>query len=150
EGRIFSPRGCQGFHPGGPTEDQAMKPTFKRKRILVHPRFQFGLVARMSVYLLIATLAVLHTTFIMEVLVYVLSAPAKGAGKGINGLYGDFLLRQRPFLLTLVMIAPILLYDLFKFSHRIAGPLYRCRKVMQDMIDGKAAPEFKPRDRDMM
>jgi hypothetical protein len=37
-----------------------------------------------------------------------------------------------------------------KFSNRIAGPLYRCRRVMRDMAAGKIVPAFKARENDLM
>lgn len=127
-----------------------MKPKYKRRRLLVHPEFQIGLVVRMGAYVLIATLAVLHTTFALEMVNYVLGIRANGVRMGIDNLYLEFLSRQKPFLVTLILVMPILLYDLFKFSNRIAGPLHRCRRLMQDMIDGKPVAEFKPRERDLM
>jgi hypothetical protein len=49
-----------------------------------------------------------------------------------------------------VVIAPLVLYDILKFSHRISGPLYRRRQVMRDMAAGKAVPEFRPRKHDLL
>jgi hypothetical protein len=71
-------------------------------------------------------------------------------GQGVGNLYLDFLGRQKPLLITLVLVTPILLYDLLKFSHRIAGPLYRCRHVMEEMANGKSVPAFQPRKHDLM
>src|SRR5947207_11874011 len=50
----------------------------------------------------------------------------------------------------MVMILPAFLYDLLKFSHRVAGPLLRCRHLMNEMAAGKTVPEFKPRKYDLM
>ena len=63
--------------------------------------------------------------------------------------YAD-IVRERSLLLTLILLTPVLMYDMLKFSHRIAGPLFRCRRVMLEMAEGKPVPEFKPRKRDLM
>ncbi|SRR5258708_557939 len=65
-------------------------------------------------------------------------------------LYGDFLWKQMPMVIGFLAIAPAFLYDLVKFSHRVAGPLFRCRKLMQEMAAGKPVPEFTPRKQDLM
>src|SRR5262245_4535771 len=99
----------------------AMPQKFKRSRLLVDTAFQFRLLARMAFYLLAYTLVVFHIGFAFEVMATIAS---QGLGEGGGHLYLEYLERQRPLLFALVLITPILLYDLLKFSHRIAGPLF--------------------------
>jgi hypothetical protein len=124
-----------------------MGPKFKRKRLWVDPAFQSRLLTRLCLHLLLFALAVVHITFIFELMG---SLVFNDVGQGVANLYLDFLGRQKPLLITLVLVAPILLYDLLKFSHRIAGPLYRCRHVMEEMANGKSVPPFQPRKHDLM
>jgi hypothetical protein len=49
-----------------------------------------------------------------------------------------------------VAIAPVFLYDLVKFSHRVAGPLHRCQSTMQEMADGQVVAEFVRRKHDLL
>ena len=44
----------------------------------------------------------------------------------------------------------MILDNLLKFSHRVAGPLYRCGNLMRQMANGQAVSEFHPRKHDLM
>jgi hypothetical protein len=73
-----------------------------------------------------------------------------GFTKSFWTAYKDYFLQQGPLLLAFVIFTPAFLYDLLKFSHRLAGPLYRCRQLMAQMGRGKTVPEFKPRNNDLV
>jgi hypothetical protein len=124
-----------------------MEPQYKRKRIWVDPPFQTRLLVRMVVYLFLFFFVALHVAFFFHVLRHFTT---NGLGAGIDNLYLDFLSAQQPLLLTLLMLTPILLYDLLKFSHRVAGPLFRARKILGEMADGKPVRPFTPRQGDLM
>jgi hypothetical protein len=124
-----------------------MKPRFKRTRLLVDPSFQFGLLRRTAFYLLLWTIVIFHVFFIFH-LYEATTEPAPY--RGMASVYAEFFSQQKPLLGTLILVTPLLLYDLLKFSNRIAGPLFRCRRVMQEMAAGNAVPEFKPRKHDFM
>jgi hypothetical protein len=77
--------------------------------------------------------------FPVSFLFYVYGSIVYGrAHRGLAGLYLDFFATEKPLLTTVIVVAPLVLYDILKFSHRIAGPLYGCRRVMRDMAAGKA------------
>jgi hypothetical protein len=119
----------------------------KRQRLIVDPAMQFGLVLRIGWYLLLWSVVAFHVSFLFFVYGTFLHG---GPHRHFFGLYADFFFTEKPFLTTVVVIAPLVLYDILKFSHRIAGPLYRCRRVMRDMVEGKAVPEFKAREHDFL
>jgi HAMP domain-containing protein len=124
-----------------------MATKYNRTRLWVDPPFQFRLLLRMGFYLFLYTACIWHIAFLFEALA---AFGADGTFKGLGTLYLEFLARQRPMLFALLLIAPIFLYDLLKFSHRVAGPLFRCRRVMQEMAEGKPVAEFTPRKRDLL
>jgi len=119
---------------------------YKRSRIWVDPPLQLRLLLRMALYFLVYSLTLYHVAFLYELMANLPDAMARG----MWALYADFLGRQQPFLVACVAVLPILLYDMVKFSHRIAGPLYRCRKTMEAMAAGKAVAPFKPRQHDLL
>jgi hypothetical protein len=125
-----------------------MAPHYKRKRLWIHGAFQARLLARLVVYLLVLVALVWHACFVFEMLPGLVDSNNLGAG--IGGLYLQCLGRQKPLLLALLVTLPAALYDLLRFSHRIAGPLYRCQRVMEEMAAGRAVPEFAPRGGDHM
>ena len=125
-----------------------MAPHYKRKRLWIHGAFQARLLARLVVYLLVLVALVWHACFVFEMLPGLVDS--NNLGTGIGGLYLQCLGRQKPLLLALLVTLPAALYDLLRFSHRIAGPLYRCQRVMEEMAAGRAVPEFAPRGGDHM
>lgn len=118
-----------------------------RGRLLVDPAFQFRLLGRMVVYLLVYTVVVFHIGFAFQC---IFEIARDGLTKGLGALYVEFLAHQKGLLYAFVLVTPILLYDLLRFSNRVAGPLFRCRKVMHEMASGKPVPEFTPRKNDLM
>jgi hypothetical protein len=124
-----------------------MAQKYKRTRLWIDPPFQSRILLRMGLYLLAYTLVVWHVGFVLEVLVDI---ARNGLRQGIAGLYVDYLKAQRPLLYAFVLTAPALLYNLLQFSHRVAGPLYRCRNVMRQMAAGNTVPVFVPRRLDLM
>jgi hypothetical protein len=124
-----------------------MGPTFVRRRLLVDPSFQLRLVFLLAGHLLLWTLVVFHVYFLFFAVWNLADATVH---KGIFTLYLEFLSGEKIILITLMLIAPVVIYEMFKFSHRIAGPLYRCRKLMREMAAGNVVLEFKPRKHDLL
>jgi hypothetical protein len=120
---------------------------FKRTRLWIDPAFQSRLLIRLCWYLFFYWIVIWHVGFLFQLVPELLSS---NLTKQFSGLYADYFKRQLPLLYALVLVMPIILRDLLKFSHRIAGPLFRCRKVMNEMASGKPVSEFKPRKHDLM
>src|SRR5262245_24101662 len=111
-----------------------MATKYKRTRLWIDMGFQSRLLLRLGLYLLLYTAVALHIGFVFDL---VLNFSTKPHSKGFVGTYLEFIALQKPLLYALVIITPVVLYDMLQFSHRVAGPLYRCRKVMQEMASGK-------------
>jgi hypothetical protein len=124
-----------------------MATNYKRRRLWVDTPFQGRLLFRIGFYMLMYALLVWHIGFTFEVL---MSIARNGFSKGMSTIYMEYLRSQTPLLYAFAVIAPILLYDMLKFSNRVAGPLFRCRRVMEEMAEGKQVPEFIPRKHDLL
>jgi hypothetical protein len=124
-----------------------MVPTFIRQRLLVDPSFQLRLVFLMGGYLLLWTTVVFHVYFLFFAIWNLADATVR---KGVFALYIEFVSEEELVLITLLLVAPVVAYEMFKFSHRIAGPLYRCRQLMREMAAGKTVAEFQPRRHDLL
>jgi hypothetical protein len=92
-------------------------------------------------------LVVLHTGFALDLLSTLAS---QNLGKSLDQLYLEFLSKQRAILISVIIIMPAMLYNLLRFSHRLAGPLSRCRTILEMMAGREPVPEFKPRKNDLM
>ena len=124
-----------------------MNQKIKRGRLWVHTPFQGRLLVRLLCYFVLYFFIVFHLSFGYEVLRSVFT---NGADKAVGYTYAEYLWKQVPFLVCFLGVAPIFLYDLVKFSHRVAGPLHRVRNLMQEMADGKPVPKFTARKDDLM
>src|SRR5258708_6768527 len=124
-----------------------MKSKYTRKRLWVDPAFQLRLLLRTAVYLVGCVFVVLTISFLLEFEQQFLQP---GPGKPFMNSYVDFLERHKFLLTGLMLLLPFVLFDLLKFSHRIAGPLYRCRHMMEEMGQGKRVAPFVPRKNDLL
>jgi hypothetical protein len=124
-----------------------MKRKYKRTRLLVDPSFQLRLGLRMCLYLLLYVFIVLIIAFVLQCLEGIAS---DGHPRTFVDFCREFFFREKGILHALLLAMPLCFYNLLKFSNRVAGPLYRCRKVMQEMATGKPVPEFTPRQHDLM
>jgi hypothetical protein len=122
-----------------------MSNAYKRGQLLVDSGFQVRLMARAGVYIFLCTFVSLNIGFFFEFLW------ARSTGENPGGsFYLDYMSQHRFILIGAIVLLPAVLFDLLKFSNRVSGPLYRCRKVMTQMSRGEAVPEFKPRKHDLM
>src|SRR5258708_24977958 len=114
--------------------EHPMGKEFKRTRLWVNGPFQLRLLVHLIAYFLLYIFIVFHIGFFYEFMVVLFAngSPDKQVGR----LYVEFLFKQTPLLLSFAAIAPAILYDMLKFSHRVAGPLYRCRNVTLEMAAG--------------
>jgi hypothetical protein len=124
-----------------------MASQYKRSRLWVDPAFQLRLMLRIGGYFLLYILLVWHFGFFLDVM---RGAAVGGVNKPMTELYVDYFAKQQPLLIAMVLLVPAFLYNLLRFSHRVAGPLFRCRALMREMAAGKVVPEFHPRQHDLM
>lgn len=68
--------------------------------------------------------------------------------------FGEFLATfgsaNRPLFLAMAIFCPLLLWDMMRYTHRIAGPMYRFRKAMEEHINGAPLASVQLRDGDLM
>lgn len=117
-----------------------------RRRLWIKPDFQGRLLGRMGANFLLYLFVICLLGFILFLQKVFVGEQVKGD----VGLYAAYLADLRPLLVASIILSPYFIYDLLKFSHRIAGPLYRCQAMMRQMAEGKPVPEFHPRPHDLM
>lgn len=117
-----------------------------RKRLWIKPAFQGRLLLHIGSYFLLYLLIICLMGFLLFLQQ---SLVAKQVKTGV-GPYAAYLGELRPLLYASIILLPYFIYDLIKFSNRVAGPLHRLQRTMREMADGKSVPEFKPRKGDLM
>ena len=68
----------------------------------------------------------------------------------LSELYSKFLSDYLPLTLAATLLLPIVIYELIRQTHRIAGPLVRFSHAMNDMMAGKTIQPVKLREGDML
>src|SRR5579884_1366696 len=119
---------------------------YKRKKLWVDG-LQGRLMVRMSMYLVLYAVIVFHVSFFMQIISQMVQ---HGLRRGLPDLYVEFLSQHLYLFYSLLIVLPCIAIDMLKCSNRIAGPLYRCRRVMQEMAAGRGVPPFQPRRHDLM
>ncbi|MEP3479797.1 MAG: hypothetical protein ABJZ55_11165 [Fuerstiella sp.] len=121
-----------------------------RKSKYVNSFLQGNLMLRMVMYWAIYNFALL-AAMIGESMVRVIPDLLSGSkDDSFQQFISEFTDRQSPMLLAMTVLCPILIWDMLRYSHRIAGPLYRFRKALTDHIAGEPLQKIKLRDGDML
>ena len=123
-----------------------MKSQFKRTRLWIDPPLQKQLLLRLALHLVACSLVLFHLAFLYVVLANFPDV----LNRGMLTFYTEFCNSLVPLLVALIVVLPIFLYDMVKFSHRFAGPLYRFRKTMEAMAAGKQVEPIKIRKQDLL
>lgn len=121
-----------------------------RKSKYVNSLLQGNLMLRMVMYWAIYNFALL-AALVGESLMRVIPDLLSGARDySFDQFVSEFTDRQSPMLLAMSVLCPILIWDMLRYSHRIAGPLYRFRKALIDHMAGEPLQKIKLRDGDML
>jgi hypothetical protein len=121
---------------------------YKRKRLWIDPPFQGRLLSRLCLYAFLYFFILYHAGFFLE-----LAFPPQGVElprSSFGSLYAAYAGRHVATLVCFALTLPAILYDMLELSHRVAGPLFRCRRFIEDMAAGKTVTEFQPRKNDLM
>ena len=117
----------------------------RRKVYLINPRFQWRFIGFMATVSLVAILLL----FVSNVLFFWnMTQDALAAGLAPDNPFFDFLQEQRSALSWLYFgvsaVAFLLMMALgVRYSHRIAGPLYRLNSHMKGIADGADPAQVK-------
>ena len=125
---------------------------FKRTKLFVNRGIQGAMSLRFGMYWVIYHVCLWHGAFMYFFLRARLSQLTGNEGpmQSLNELYGKFMVEYLPITLTATLLLPIVIYELVRQTHRIAGPLVRFSSAMRDMMDGKTIAPVKLREGDML
>ena len=132
------------------------KKTIKRRQLVVDPKFQYGLIIKFTVLvtlILISSLVLL--TFIYNDFISTVLNISLGAGEVTSFEVAhlvnlsDLIWPVMLVILLSVTISSITVYILgVRFTHRMAGPVYRLRSNIAEMADGDLGKKVSIREKD--
>jgi hypothetical protein len=111
-----------------------------RKRFFVDWRVQGALIVRVVLYWLLC----LFTMALLLLVWRMFSVPIRPFHTHLTELWSLF----GPAAVASMLLLPAVVYDLVRLSNRFAGPMFRLRRVMHDMAQGKTGEIVRFRDGD--
>lgn len=111
-----------------------------RKRFFVDYRLQGALVVRVVLYWLMCLL----TMSLLLLSWGMIMGPARPMNDRLSELWAIF----GPAAVVSLVLLPGVIVDLLRLSNRFAGPMFRLRRSMHDLAQGKsvAVVRFRPHD----
>jgi hypothetical protein len=122
-----------------------------RGRVWVNARIQGRILARIACYWAIYHAVLWNAIFVARYIAYRASLIAgETETRTMGELYSTFAQDYAGLALCALLLAPIFLYDVFRQSHRIAGPLVRFQSVLKRMMAGEKVSPVKLRKDDLL
>jgi hypothetical protein len=122
-----------------------------RGRVWVNARIQGRILARIACYWAIYHAVLWNAIFVARYIAYRASLIAgETETRTMGELYSTFAQDYAGLALCALLLAPIFLYDVFRQSHRIAGPLVRFQAVLKRMMAGEKVSPVKLRKDDLL
>ena len=120
---------------------------FRRRRMVVDPRFQYSLCAHAMAYASLVMTAV--TAGLFGPLLWQLSERAPNQSVDPDVAIVMLYMHERFWLLAAVCVALVALGSL-RLSHRIAGPLVRFKRNLRMLAAGQLPPPLRTRPHDYL
>ncbi|MEX2170435.1 MAG: hypothetical protein WD851_14060 [Pirellulales bacterium] len=114
--------------------------TFKRKRLFVDSPVQGRLLCRVVLYWCLAV-AIMGTLAAVQVAIETRHAP-------FSLVVNRTLLAFGPSLIAAVVMLPLILFDVLRFSNKFAGPMHRLRREMKRLAGGESCAPINFREGD--
>ena len=133
---------------GGGTTMDAKK---LRKKSFVNRELQGRFLTRLVGYWFFYHLVLWHSLFVVDLMRNQLASTVVDTPRlGIGELYANFADQHRVMLFLMVASLPVVLRDMVRLTHQVAGPLVRFRNALRQMASGQEVENIKLRDGDLL
>ncbi|MBI3866140.1 MAG: hypothetical protein HY290_30035 [Planctomycetia bacterium] len=128
-----------------------MQHSTKRTKIFVNRRIQGRILARMAKYWVVYNLVLWHALFLMDFQRQGIPGMTdQGPRMGLLDYYVEFAASHSLLLVLSAALLPIVLWDMLKLSHQIAGPLVRFGNSLRKMTAGEPVSQIQLRPGDLL
>lgn len=121
-----------------------------RRKQFVSGRIQGRLMLQIVLYWGLYHLFLWHAMFLYGYADLRLSAVSSHTATSIREYYGHFSQEYFPVVICALATLPIVVLDMMKLTHRIAGPMIRFQDTLRDLTAGKTVKPIKLRKGDLM
>jgi len=122
----------------------------KRKQKFVSSTIQGRMLLQICLYWGVYHLVLFLTMFLFHYVQYRSNSMHSNTILTFGELFNEFSQAHVTLLMSAMAIFPIILWDFFKFSHRIAGPLVRFNNSLKVLAKGETVAPIKLRDGDLL
>ena len=112
----------------------------QRKHLFVDPKLQGPLVARVVFYWFVCLISITLMLMCWQVL--------SGAPRPFSVHLNKIWFQYGPALVASLIMLPLAIIDMIRFSNRFVGPLLRLRRSMRELARGEHVEPIKFRDTD--
>lgn len=123
---------------------------YPRKRLFVNRDIQGRLLARTGLYWILYHAVLWMAMFFIRYAEHRGAVMAGAEPRSFGDLYGEFVHENSSLWVCAFAILPIVLWDLLKFSHRVAGPLVRFQRTLESLTAGQTVNEVRLRRGDLL
>ena len=128
-----------------------MNPKNLRKKFFVNRKLQGKFLTRLVGYWTFYHLVLYHSLFVVDVLRNSMGSVLRDAPRrSVGDLYADFADSHRVMLFLMFAMLPVVLRDMVRLTHQVAGPLVRFRDALRNLADGQQVERIKLRDGDLL
>jgi hypothetical protein len=114
-----------------------------RKKAFGNPTLRGRLLAQLAVYWLLYNFLLWHAAFLVDVF-------PNGSPAPLLQRYAEFAAQHMLWLGCMFIVAPLILWDMAKMTHGVAGPLVRLERTVKEMARGKHVSFLVLRKNDML
>lgn len=122
-----------------------------RKKSFVNRELQGRFLTRLAGYWIFYHIVLWHSLFAIDLMRNILGAAVMDApSHSIGELYAAFADTHRVMLFLMVASLPIVLRDMVRLTHQVAGPLVRFRNGLRQLAEGREVETVKLRKGDLL
>lgn len=129
---------------------EVMTPKQLRQKLFVNKAIQGRLLVRIGLYWFLYHGVLWMSLFLFRYAEHRGAVQAGALPRSFADLYQQFSREYLGVWVCAVAVAPIVLWDLLKFSHRIVGPLVRFKNTLDSLSAGKTVDPVRLRDGDLL
>lgn len=121
-----------------------------RRCLMSHPEIQVPLLARTALYWMLYHAVLWMAMFLYRYAENRAAVMGGAPPRSFSDLYGQFLREHASLWVCAIVILPVVLWDLLKFTHRLVGPLVRFQRTLERLIAGEDVEAVRLRQGDLL
>jgi len=121
-----------------------------RKQVYVNRIIQGRMLRRFAVMWLVYHAVLWNSMFLYRYLQYRGELLAGAPAQPFAELYAQFFQQHYSVLICAAAVLPVLLWDMIRMTHRIAGPLVRFQRALSEIAEGRPVDRVQIRKGDLL